>query len=198
MTLCPSSCTQGLGTDKGQCRPQVSEGVSSLEASQPAPTGPRARPPAPIATASFAEQGGVHKESPVALGNPDHRFKKALGAVPVQTSGGNGSHWQDFLAFSETAVGLQGGMENSGRNQVAGKGSRETDLETPAPGEPQLPPSQHAWLQSIGPPPALPQGQEGKHCCCRGIPWRGPLRQPRHGQVVWIEGSESASHDQPS
>lgn len=196
---------RGQGTETGRCSPQVFEGVTQQPRSLTTPslTGPRAGLPAPGATASL-------------LSGWEFR-RKALGLrgtwVSARAEGARRcpNKWRKWRPLAGllglfaiwprvggTVVGVQGGMENSGRKPVAGNGPREETLETPAPGEPPLLPSQHAWLQSRRPPLALPQSQEGKHRCCRGTPWQGPVRQPLRGQVVWTEGSESASHDQPS
>lgn len=52
------------------------------------------------------------------------------------------------------------------------------------PGDPQLWPSQHAQLGVQVLPLPSPKARRGKQGCHRGTPWRGPLSQPRPGQVV--------------
>lgn len=140
-----------------------------------APAGPRAgfppRPPPPLpyppqlqhpASSGWGAQGKpCGSEEPLVSG-------RAQGARPVQTSSREEANGQNALLCRCLApfgaeVGLPGRMESSGRKVGQEMGPWQAARETPAPGEPQVRPSQHAPLLSRPSPcraPALPQGRE--------------------------------------
>lgn len=139
---------------------------------------------------------GVHKESPVALGNL--RFQEGLQAQPLSKQAAETEaaprNTFAFLPFGSVwdrggFAGRDGKLREKGVGRKWGSGKQGD----PCPWRAQVLAFPACPTAEPCPPPRLARGKQG---CSWGTPLQGPLRL--HLWSDGLAGSESASHDQLS